>query len=169
MSLPLDLLEQADHLSRRETKRPRQASLRRSTSTAYYALFHLLCVDTASVLAPQTSAEVRYRLQRMLNHNEIKLACNRFLQIPTTQPLAGLLNAPVSDDLRSVALAFVQLQDARHSADYDLNSTWTRAKATGYVRMTQDAFSSWHRSRLTGEANIFLLSFLLLKPMESSR
>jgi hypothetical protein len=33
-----DLLEQAKHLANREKKRPRQASLRRAVSTAYYAL-----------------------------------------------------------------------------------------------------------------------------------
>ncbi len=37
-----DLLEQANHLARRERGRPRQASLRRAVSSAYYALFHLL-------------------------------------------------------------------------------------------------------------------------------
>jgi uncharacterized protein (UPF0332 family) len=37
-----DLLEQALHLAKREKKKPRQASLRRAVSTAYYALFHLL-------------------------------------------------------------------------------------------------------------------------------
>src|SRR5580704_4225172 len=42
MPFPNDLLEQAYHLANRERKRPRQASLRRAVSTAYYALFHLL-------------------------------------------------------------------------------------------------------------------------------
>ena len=42
MSLATDLLEQADHLARRERKRPKQASLRRAVSAAYYGLFHLL-------------------------------------------------------------------------------------------------------------------------------
>ena len=42
MAYPEDLLEQANHLARREPKRPKQASLRRAVSTAYYALFHLL-------------------------------------------------------------------------------------------------------------------------------
>ena len=46
MSLHLDLLRQARHLATREPRRPSQASLRRSVSTAYYALFHLL-VDEA--------------------------------------------------------------------------------------------------------------------------
>jgi uncharacterized protein (UPF0332 family) len=42
MPLAEHLLEQAQHLANREKKRPRQASLRRAVSTAYYALFHLL-------------------------------------------------------------------------------------------------------------------------------
>jgi len=48
MSLAEDLLEQADHLARREKKRPKQASLRRAVSAAYYALFHLLISETVS-------------------------------------------------------------------------------------------------------------------------
>ena len=42
MAFPGDLLEQAKHLSKRERRKPKQASLRRAVSTAYYALFHLL-------------------------------------------------------------------------------------------------------------------------------
>ena len=46
MSFPDDLLEQAYHLANREPESPKQASLRRAISTAYYALFHML-VDEA--------------------------------------------------------------------------------------------------------------------------
>ena len=42
MPFPEDLLEQAKHLASRERTKPKQASLRRAVSTAYYALFHLL-------------------------------------------------------------------------------------------------------------------------------
>ena len=42
MPYPNDLLEQAWHLAKREKRKPRQASLRRAVSTAYYALFHHL-------------------------------------------------------------------------------------------------------------------------------
>jgi hypothetical protein len=47
VSFPNDLLEQARHLANREPRRPKQASLRRAVSTAYYALFHLLSIETA--------------------------------------------------------------------------------------------------------------------------
>jgi len=37
MSLHADLLAQAEYLAKKEPKRPRQASLRRAISAAYYA------------------------------------------------------------------------------------------------------------------------------------
>jgi len=43
-----DLLEQAHHLATREAGEPKQASLRRAVSTAYYALFHLLIDEAVS-------------------------------------------------------------------------------------------------------------------------
>jgi uncharacterized protein (UPF0332 family) len=42
MAFAEDLLRQAFLLLHKEPKTPTQASLRRSVSTAYYALFHLL-------------------------------------------------------------------------------------------------------------------------------
>ena len=45
MNLAEDLLEQANHLARREKGKPKQASLRRAVSTAYYAAFHLLVAE----------------------------------------------------------------------------------------------------------------------------
>ncbi len=42
MSLSRDLLKQARILARKEPKKPLQASLRRSVSASYYAIFHLL-------------------------------------------------------------------------------------------------------------------------------
>lgn len=43
-----DLLELAEHLAQKDAKKPKQASLRRSASTACYAVFHALarmCAD----------------------------------------------------------------------------------------------------------------------------
>jgi len=39
MSLHADLLDQAEHLAQLDQRRPKQASLRRAVSSAYYALF----------------------------------------------------------------------------------------------------------------------------------
>jgi hypothetical protein len=169
MSLAVDLLEQADHLSRREAKKPRQVSLGRSISTSYYALFHLLCSDAAAIMAPNVSDSARGRMQRTFRHEAIKQVCARFLQTPLSATLANLIEAPASPEMRVVALAFTQLQDARHSADYDLNATWDREDARHYVLMTGDAFKAWSLVKKRPEANIFLICFLLQKVLEGAR
>ena len=46
MSFADDLLEQSYHLLNKDGENPKEASLRRAVSTAYYALFHLL-IDEA--------------------------------------------------------------------------------------------------------------------------
>lgn len=48
MAFAEDLLKQAFLLVHKEPKSPRQASLRRSVSTAYYAVFHLLIQETSA-------------------------------------------------------------------------------------------------------------------------
>ena len=52
MNLPADLLEQAEHLAGREATRPKQASLRRAISAAYYSVFHLLIREACARLVP---------------------------------------------------------------------------------------------------------------------
>jgi hypothetical protein len=167
MSLQRDLLEQAHHLARREKTKPRQASLRRSTSTAYYAIFHLLGSAVTTTIAPNLVPAAKARLQRALSHKDMKTVCSRFLQTPVTGSVGSLLGAAASTNLRQVALAFIQLQDARHSADYDLNSTWDRAKATNYVQMARDAFAAWEQVKDSHEANVFLLSLILFKQLDA--
>ncbi len=72
MPFPNDLLEQARHLANREPKRPKQASLRRAVSTAYYALFHLLSIETAKNW--KRPAE-RSTVARMLDHSPMAKVC----------------------------------------------------------------------------------------------
>jgi hypothetical protein len=59
-----DLIEQAQHLAKREPNRPRQASLRRAVSTAYYALFHMLISDAALKLVPNSPVWLRDQARR---------------------------------------------------------------------------------------------------------
>src|SRR5580704_5206468 len=72
MPFPNDLLEQAYHLANREPKRPKQASLRRAVSTAYYALFHLLITETTKNWKRPTE---RYTLARMFEHTLMGKVC----------------------------------------------------------------------------------------------
>jgi uncharacterized protein (UPF0332 family) len=55
MAFADDLLEQAYHLANRDRENPKQASLRRAVSTAYYALYHLLIDEAVSQMVSGTS------------------------------------------------------------------------------------------------------------------
>jgi len=68
-----DLLEQAYHLAKRERKHPKQASLRRAVSTAYYALFHLL-IDEA--VGNWGIVRQRSILARTFDHGKMRSVCD---------------------------------------------------------------------------------------------
>ncbi|MGA3186902.1 MAG: hypothetical protein ABSF22_07300 [Bryobacteraceae bacterium] len=70
-----DLLKDAYHLAARGGKKPKQSSLRRAVSTAYYALFHLLIADF--VVNWKTTGQ-RARLGRMFEHRKMSQAVFKF-------------------------------------------------------------------------------------------
>lgn len=51
---------------------PRNTSLRRSVSTAYYALFHRIALGTARTVVPSATAEEVSGLARYITHKAIK-------------------------------------------------------------------------------------------------
>jgi hypothetical protein len=76
MGLSQDLLDLADHLSRRERRKPKQASLRRAVSTAYYALFHLLIEDATKRWSGHKNS--RIGLARAFEHSNMDRASKAF-------------------------------------------------------------------------------------------
>lgn len=162
MSLPKDLLAQAEHLVRRERRRPRQASLRRAVSTAYYALFHLLSEASARFLVSGSSAgreDLRRALRRSYVHADMKRVSHAF---SNGSPPAAWQSAcgVVSADLRGVAKTFVELQEARHQADYDQAISWSRQEADDMVRRARRAFDAWERARKGQDASAYLVALL---------
>ena len=99
----------------------------------------------------------------------MKKICGRFLAAQVSQPLLALVGPTVSSQLQTVARAFIDLQDARHQADYDLDWFVTREDALHYLGLAWDAFDAWKAIETTAEANIFILSLLLWKNWEKER
>ncbi len=153
MALPDDLPEQAVHLAKREPKRPRQASLRRAISTAYYALFHLLITEAVSNW--RITAQ-RPLLARIFEHSRMKAASSR----AASAPFAGADPTLVAH-LRNVANAFNQLYEDRHTADYDNATQWSRTEVLTQINLVQQAFTSWRAIRDQGIANDYLLSLFV--------
>jgi uncharacterized protein (UPF0332 family) len=159
MALAEDLLEQAWHLANLEAKRPKQASLRRAISTAYYAMLHLLVQDAAKRLSPAKPSALAPLIGRAFVHSEMKQAC-RSIAGQLTSSLLRLQPQGFSPDVLEVAKAFVNLQEERHEADYDLTQIYTRVEVLDLLATAQDAFAVWKRVRQSDEANVFCAALL---------
>lgn len=93
------------------TEQISQATLRRSVSSCYYAVFHSLAKACADALVG-TDPEVRsnrawVEVYRGLDHGRCYESCQ------------ASLNVPFPDGIKDFALDFMQLQVARHRVDYD--------------------------------------------------
>ena len=165
MTLHADLLEQAKHLASREPNKPKQASLRRAVSAAYYALFHLLTSEAALKLAPTKPAKLRLQIRRAFQHGEMKSACELFggrtiVDRNSSSNLLHLISTPLEQEIIDVASTFVDLQQARHMADYDHVTPLVRANALLRVAQVEKAFARWKTVRTKPNADVFLASLL---------
>ncbi len=168
MSLHQDLLDQAYHLAKREPTRPKQASLRRAISAAYYALFHLLVFEASRLLVKDL--RLVNRINRVYGHagmNEISKSFANGEWPKAFDPVKGAF--PVPQELKSVSQAFVDLQQARHDADYNLGKKFTRSEALGFVEQSRKAFEDWDKVRKDDLARIYLACFLLWEQWNKRR
>lgn len=165
MILATDLLEQARFLSRREPGpgRPRQASLRRAVSAAYYAVFHLLAAEAATQASAASPRKLRERVQRALTHEKMKEAAAAFRANNPPPYVSSLLGASVPKELSEIADRFILLQEARHKADYDLSEQFDRTRVQTLVNDAEHLFKLWSQIRDTDSAHVFLASLLFWK------
>ncbi len=151
-SLPEELLEQAELLLRVV---PNQANLRRAVSNAYYSVFHLLI--RAAVLKWGDPIH-RARMARMFEHDRMKKVSGA-----TIKGLGSRIDQGEADaiELSKVAQAFINLQQARHDADYNLERLLDPAVAVAQVERAKAAFISWEVSENSEVAreDLFLLLF----------
>jgi len=162
MAFHNDLLEQARHLATREKKRPRQASLRRAVSTAYYALFHLLIYEAT---LNWKRAEQRAVLARFFEHGKMKSAsekqraeCDRYIN--AQPPPAPSPDLDCARHLRHIADSLVQTQHQRHRADYDNSKQWSRTEVLTLIALVEEAFQSWRAIRDEPIAQAYIISLL---------
>jgi hypothetical protein len=153
MAFAEDLLKQAFLLLNKEPNNPTQASLRRSVSTAYYALFHLLIQEAS---ANWSRSDTRDYLARAFEHRTMKEASKR----AENATYATSANPQAVAKLRSVARAFRELQFQRHLADYSNATKWDRTKASAKVNQSKTAFSDWKSIRNEYVAQRYLVSLL---------
>lgn len=171
MRLDRELLRQARRLAEREPGRPRQVDLRRAVSAAYYALFHLLTREASRrfVRDPRWVAVI----DRTFNHGEMNRVSKDFMlhKFPKIfDPLKGNFGSQaLLDRLANVARTFVELQRARHHADYDLTMMLNRNQALALVRQVEQAFLDWREIRTSDAAGVYLGSFGLRSAWDVQR
>jgi hypothetical protein len=129
MTMHEDLFEIADRLARLDSGRPRQASLRRAVSTAYYAVFHALaylCSDR--LVGWGKSWEFVSPIYRSLDHARAKTVLTSWL------PKHG-------SDIALIGQTFIELQEKRHIADYDPEPRHGRAETIDLIDQARTAIT----------------------------
>ena len=131
-----------------------QAHFRRAVSTAYYALFHLLVSDAT---LNWNVVEFRPKLARFFEHGNMKSVSLRFVSdlkrkfSETIEPQASLY---------IVADTFVQAQEERELADYDVAQEWTQTEVLDRIQAVRFAFGRWRTIREQPLAQGYLIALL---------
>ncbi len=108
--------------------------LKRAVSTAYYAMFHAVCANTADLLPgvvgePATSA-AWLQAYRGPEHTHVRNQCRN----------AGLM-APFPPEIRNFAETFVRMQSYRNQADYNPFSNFRQADVSQMINDVEDAIN----------------------------
>jgi hypothetical protein len=142
-----DLLKDTLHLASRGGKHPKQSSLRRAVSTAYYAVFHLLVAD---FVAHWRVPDQRARLGRMFEHRRMSGAA---LEIgDKSNP------TPIEAELKNLIAKFTQLQKDRYEADYNVGKAWSPTDVARTLDLADEIFAAWRRIRNEKLAQQHLMS-----------
>ena len=157
MAIADDLLTLAGNLAQPTQADPEQAWLRRSISTAYYALFQLLVQGAAQCWAGSPAA--RLGLERTFKHAQMK----EVYRVISTGSWRGWSTPQLAvlQELRDIAKSFVGLQEARHQADYNNEKNWTSTEVSAKLADAQVAFQNWKRINGSAVADEYLLSLMI--------
>jgi hypothetical protein len=155
MAYPDDLIAHANFLVDLNVPQdPKQVDLRRAVSAAYYALFHLLTSEAA-----QNWKHIRHqnRLARIFDHKAMK-TCSA--SIVSRQPPSDAAELAAFEKLKVVAKNFVDLQQARHDADYNSSRIWSRTQAYEEIVKAEVAITAWTAIREEEMAQDYLFDLL---------
>lgn len=156
------LLSQARHLAEMDSGRPVQANLRRAISAAYYAMFHFVIDRALSFFigtgAVQGSDDLRNLMARAFEHADIKGAARAFASgNPPDLIKRALAGQPIPTELQEFTQTFVELQERRHQADYDLSSRFIRDNVLTNIQRVEEAIVNWEQIDRDHATGVFLL------------
>lgn len=164
---PDHLFEQANKLITGQTGPPRQVDIRRSISAAYYAIFHATITAAVDQFVGITNRDrSRYGLAyRSVTHAWLRDLCKEVQKPVLSSKFKP--HAPANGfgrDIMEFAEAIVQLQEKRHSADYDVMIRMNKSDAILAIKAAEAAFRRFAKASKT-QRQAFLI--LLLFPPRS--
>ncbi|MGC9260541.1 MAG: hypothetical protein ACP5I8_10780 [Phycisphaerae bacterium] len=105
--------------------------------------------------------QLKATLNRVYTHAEMAKVAKAFSTGNLPKRLSQLTTlVNISPDLQTTARAFVDLQQARHDADYDVAKAFTRTDTLALVDRAEEAFEKWDQVKSEDCASLFLASFL---------
>ena len=143
---------------------PRQVDLRRAISASYYALFHLILTALADeFVGVSQRGTIRYGLvHRSVDHRAIKDLCTVISKAtPPSRYSSYIPTGGFGQNILVFADSFIDLQERRHRADYDVTARYGRLDARVAIATGR---SGMGRFRISDSAERRMLLTLLLCP-----
>lgn len=163
---PEHLFEQALSLAAVPTTgRPRQANLRRSISAAYYGVFHATLSAAADqfVGRARQSSKIYVLVYRSIDHGKLRELCEEIKKTPLPEKFKSYApSGGFGDEIRGFSVAFLELQEKRHSADYDPSYRVKMSDVVPAIKSARDAVERLQRA--PSEQREAFLGMLLFKP-----
>ncbi len=104
------------------------------------------------------------RVQRTFEHRQMRAVCVFFRDWDKSTPpktLAALLDGAPEPRLTQVAATFIELQEARHAADYDLSAEFSLSEGWRLAGLAGSACKAWREVHASPDAAVFLTALLL--------
>ena len=118
------------------------------------------------MLAGNVRKPLRDSLARAFHHSAMKQTAVVFAKGAIPPRLVyDMDNNQIQRPLADVASAFVQLQEARHDADYNRSLRFTRREVLDFADMADQAFRDWRQVRGSLTADAFLTGLLAYRHM----
>lgn len=146
MGLADELLQDAHFLAETGIADQRKSLMRRSISTAYYAVFHLFVED---FVEHWEFPDQRARLGRMFSHGAMRTGF-----APKVKGNPTLLERELIDVIDS----FAQLQRDRQRADYDSGWSLVETDVQTSITLADGVFAKWRKIQSEDIARHHLLS-----------
>jgi uncharacterized protein (UPF0332 family) len=144
---------------------PRQVDLRRAISAAYYGVFHFTLAAAADEFVGKARrASGPYALvYRSISHRAFKELCNDVKKpVLPAKYRAYVLGTDISTNLRVFAATAAELQEKRHSADYNPEPRFKTSEARFAITAAASAIPRFQRANI--ESRKLFLTLLICPP-----